>query len=144
MLELAGYDYGKTLIDLMCGGATILIEAALKARNIPHNYLRRDFSFTKINVFDSRVFEIFRENFLSQSNNGVYKIYGIEKFEHHREGAKINCAKAGVDDTVFLNLGDALDYRTYPQESFDMIATNPPYGVRMAIKHGLKNSIHSF
>ncbi|MEM4521789.1 MAG: tRNA (guanine(6)-N2)-methyltransferase [Nitrososphaeria archaeon] len=138
MLELSGWGHDRALIDPMCGGATIPIEAALKARNIPPNYLRRDFAFTKLNFFDSNAYELFRENFLSQSNNGVYKIFGMEKLEHHLQGAKINCAKAGVSDTVFLNLGDALDYRTYPQESFSTVVTNPPYGVRMSLKHGLK------
>lgn len=138
MLELAEWDYGKALIDPMCGSATIPIEAAFKARNIPPNYLRIDFAFAKLNFFDSSVYEVFRENFLKQSNDGIYRIFGIEKFEHHLQGAKINCTKAGVSDTVFLNLGDALDYRTYPQESFSTFVTNPPYGLRMTLKHGLK------
>ncbi|MGB9727636.1 MAG: tRNA (guanine(6)-N2)-methyltransferase [Nitrososphaeria archaeon] len=138
MLMLAEWDCSMPLIDPMCGGATIPIEAALKARHIPPNYLRKDFAFNKIGFLNLQDFENLREKLLSAVNRKVYKIFGMEKYEHHLRGAIMNCSNAGVSDTVFLKLGDATCPKMYPFESFNTIIVNPPYGVRMFPEGGMR------
>ncbi|MEM4713848.1 MAG: THUMP domain-containing protein, partial [Candidatus Bathyarchaeia archaeon] len=56
MLRIGCWTPTKTLIDPMCGGATIPIEAALEAKNIPPNHLRRDFAFLKLKIFNQETF----------------------------------------------------------------------------------------
>lgn len=48
MLELADYGPGETLVDPMCGGGTIPIEAALAARGRSPNAAREDFAFRQL------------------------------------------------------------------------------------------------
>ncbi|MBC7091475.1 MAG: class I SAM-dependent RNA methyltransferase [Nitrososphaeria archaeon] len=138
MLMLAGWDCSMPLIDPMCGGATIPIEAAFKARRIPPNYLRKNFAFHKIGFLNLQDFENLRGKLLSTANRNVYKIFGMEKYERHLRGAIMNCSNAGVSDTVFLKLGDATCPEMYPCESFNTIIVNPPYGVRMVPEGGMK------
>lgn len=138
MLEIAGWGNVKPLIDPMCGGATIPIEAAFKARSIPPNHLRKCFAFQRIRLFNPEAFEALRESFLSASNHNVYMIFGMDKIERHLKGAALNCERAGVGDTVFLHQGDATRPETYPMEHFNTVVVNPPYGVRMSPSGGIR------
>lgn len=114
MLKIAGWESGKSLIDPMCGSGTILIEAALMARNVPN---KRSFAYEKLLNLN------YEEKLLDVS----LKLYGIEKFEKHLQGAVRNAANAGVLDTINLKLGDA----TKMEGEYDFIVTNPPYGLRI-------------
>jgi len=131
MLKISGWTPNKSLIDPMCGGGTIPIEAAFKARNIPPGHLRKNFAFLKLKIFDENEFEKIRSEILSQKRNGEIEIYGMEKFKQHLDGALTNSKKAGVHDIIKFRLGDATKPEDYPQGNFEFIIVNPPYGVRM-------------
>jgi tRNA (guanine6-N2)-methyltransferase len=131
MLEISGWKPEKSIIDPMCGGATIPIETAFKARNMAPNRLRKDFAFLKLKMFDKKEFEKIRMKALSSEKRGVFEIYGMEKFSRHLNGAFKNSEKAGVCETIKFRLGDATKAKDYPKENLEFVVVNPPYGVRM-------------
>ena len=52
ILKLAGWDGSTDFVDPMCGSGTLIIEAALMARNIYPGVFRKEFAFEKWNDFD--------------------------------------------------------------------------------------------
>ena len=132
MLRIGGWRAGKSLIDPMCGGGTIPIEAALKATGIPPGYLRKNFAFLKLKIFTEDDFWDLRSKILSRKAiEHITEIYGMEKFKQHLEGAVKNSEKAGVREAIEFKLGDATKSVEYPEREFDLVVVNPPYGIRM-------------
>jgi len=130
MVKLADWNKNKTLLDPMCGSGTIPIEAALFGRKIPPNKCR-DFAY--FNIFGKQLMKI------AESRENL-EIYGIEKFEKHLRGARMNATNAGVIDTINFSLGDA----TKISGDYDCIITNPPYGLRIARKGIIANLYKKF
>jgi len=130
LLKLSGWSPDRSLLDPMCGGGTILIEAALMARNIPPGSFRREFAFERLRFLDPSLFEEVREEAEAMVNFESYEIMGIEKYRKHVDGAIRNARSAGVLDTVRIIHGDATKWSYEPRP--DYIVTNPPYGLRIA------------
>lgn len=114
MLRIAEWDVRKSLIDPMCGSGTIPIEAALMGRNVPN---KREFAYLKLCDFGIEIKE----------NHPEMELFGIEKFRKHLEGAMRNAESAGVLDIIVFSQGDA----TKLEGVYDVIITNPPYGLRI-------------
>jgi len=132
MLRLSGWKPGKGILDPMCGGGTIPIEAAFKAANIPPGHLRLDFAFLKLKFIDENDFWKLRNRLFAERRcEAPVEIYGMEKFRHHLEGAMRNSEKAGVREFIEFKLGDATKSVDYPDGEIDYVVVNPPYGIRM-------------
>jgi tRNA (guanine6-N2)-methyltransferase len=145
MLRIGGWTQVKSLIDPMCGGATIPIEAALEASGIPPNHLRKDFAFLKLKICSQKDFEKVRaETLAKRKEKGAYAIYAMEKFAKHMQGGIENAKKAGVHEAIKFKIGDATNPRDYPEEKFDLIVVNPPYGLRANPKEGVRKLYESF
>lgn len=136
MLLLSGWKSKDVLIDPMCGGATIPIEAAYIARNIAPNRFRREFSFLKLKMFDLREFENCRERILDSERKTYPEIYGMEKYRAHLKGGIKNAGRAQVLENIRFKLGDATVIHDYPEGDFEFVVVNPPYGTRMIPKYG--------
>lgn len=143
MLLLSRWRPGEGLLDPMCGGATIPIEAALMAWKRAPNRDRRHFNLLRLRLFDVETLQEERERLRERELGGVYHISGLEKFERHLEGALRNVERAGVLETVELRLGDATDPASYPQ-GLRHIVVNPPYGVRMVPKERIRKLYPAF
>ncbi|MEM0095616.1 MAG: tRNA (guanine(6)-N2)-methyltransferase [Candidatus Bathyarchaeia archaeon] len=145
MLKIGGYSSESFMLDPMCGGATIPIEAALEARRIPPGKWRSDFAFLKLKVCSPREFEKFRAEILAEEdlkNSPV--IHAMEKSAKHLKGGMENAKKAGVYETINFKLGDATRVEDYPNVKFDLIVVNPPYGLRANPKEGVRRLYESF
>ncbi|MEM0100736.1 MAG: tRNA (guanine(6)-N2)-methyltransferase [Candidatus Methanomethylicaceae archaeon] len=129
MLMLVEYN-GETLLDPMCGGGTIPIEAAHIARNYPISMFRENYAFKKL-IFYNKIDE---ERILSiiekRINHNIYEIYSMDISEKHIKGAIKNAESAKVIDTIKFIIGDALNKNSYSKINPKIIATNPPYGIR--------------
>ena len=136
MLLLSGWKSRDVLIDPMCGGATIPIEAAYIAGNMAPNRFRRDFSFLRLKMFDVTEFENCREKVLESERETYPGIYGMEKYRAHLEGGIKNAGRAQVLEDIRFKLGDATVIHDYPEGDFDFVVVNPPYGIRMIPKYG--------
>ncbi|WP_457612120.1 tRNA (guanine(6)-N2)-methyltransferase [Methanocaldococcus sp.] len=132
----------ESLIDPMCGSATIPIEGALIKRNIPPGIFReKKYSYQFLKIYGNKILEEVKEEI--SINNNIYPIYGVDKNKKYLEGAKKNLESAKVDDTVNLILGDATKINSI-FNNIDLMVVNPPYGIRMGRKRLIKKLYDNF
>jgi putative N6-adenine-specific DNA methylase len=132
---LSGWKFDEPLLDPMCGGGTLLVEAAAMARGRAPGANRR-FGFEKLKVFDFALWE--KEKKVSQKSPGPsnnLKIFGSDNDPRALNDARRNLAAAGVERWVKLERADVLE-RAAPAPAGVMIA-NPPYGERLGSKDEL-------
>jgi len=134
MLRLGEYR-GQALLDPLCGGATIPIEAAHMARKYPVVLFRKDYYFTKLPLHDPKIESAVRARLLESINKDKYEITCVEISPKHVKGALINLKNALVEDTIKVLNRDSTRTETYRDIKTELIVTNPPYGMRT---HNLK------
>lgn len=127
IVMLSGWKPGEPLLDPMCGGATLLVEAAAMARGRAPG-AKRSFGFEKLAAFDAPLWErIKREESAAKAANPV--LYGSDNDPEVLKAARRNLAAAGVERWVRLEQADILE-RDAPA-SGGVMMMNPPYGERM-------------
>jgi len=128
MVALSGWDATCDLIDPMCGGGTILIEAAMKALNIPAGYYREKFGFYKWLNFDKFTWKkIINE---AAINDDIpIDLYGYDCNPRFLGMAKANVEKARLEDFILLNKRDMRTLK--PVRTPSVLIFNPPYGERL-------------
>jgi 23S rRNA (guanine2445-N2)-methyltransferase len=132
LVMLSGWEPGEALLDPMCGGGTLLIEAAAIARGRAPG-AKRSFGFERLRSFDPALWHGIRSE-TGQAAKGV-KIYGSDTDPAALAAARRNLAAAGVERWVTLEQSDVLE-RTAPAATGVMIA-NPPYGERIGESEAL-------
>ncbi len=129
VLLAAGYTGSEPLLDPLCGSGTIPIEAALIARRRAPGLIR-DFAFRRWPGHDAHRFEAVRARAREQElPRAPAPVVGSDLDSAAIAAALENAARAGVADDVCIEqraLGDAR-----PAPGPGLIATNPPYGVRV-------------
>lgn len=129
IVKLSGWQPGEPLLDPMCGGATILVEAAAMARGRAPGAKRR-FGFENLKAFDSELWERIKKDPSHASNpSQSLQIFGSDNDPRALNDARRNLAAAGVERWVKLERADILE-RIAPTKEGVMIA-NPPYGERI-------------
>ena len=129
MVYLAHIYPDSTLYDPMCGSGTILIEAALMARNIAPG-LRRGFAAEKFGFIPSEVWREERGRAMAQINTDIpFRAVGSDVDPQSISLAMENAKKAGVDGCVSVTLADVKDF--VPTTERGVVVTNPPYGERL-------------
>jgi putative N6-adenine-specific DNA methylase len=132
---LSGWKPEEPLLDPMCGGGTLLVEAAAMARGRAPGANRR-FGFEKLKVFSASIWEKEKRESLKPRNPPqTLQIFGSDSDPRVLGDARRNIAAAGVDRWVKLEQADVLE-RPAPATSGVMIA-NPPYGERIGSKEEL-------
>ena len=130
ILKLAGWSPNEILLDPMCGGGTIALEAALMARRIPPG-IARHFAFERLLIHDAKLWGRLREAALAKRLAEVPA--AIYASDHDPAAVKIALRAfqgAGVVVDVRLKQSDILDLEA-PAEQGVMVI-NPPYGVRLS------------
>ena len=135
IIMLSGWKPEEPLLDPMCGGGTLLVEAAAMARGRAPG-ANRSFGFEKLKIFDRSLLERLKKDLL-QSRNAPQKleILGSDNDPRALGDARRNIAGAGVDRWVKLEQADILE-RAAPAPAGVMVA-NPPYGERIGSKEEL-------
>lgn len=129
MIQLTGWHGECDFIDPMCGSGTLLIEAALIARNMSPGVFRKEYAFEKWNDFDKELFdEIYNDD--STERPMEHKIYGYDNDMKAVNTARINVKAAGLSNDIIIECADFKDFKQ-PQEK-SIIVTNPPYGERIS------------
>ena len=129
ILRLSGWTPEQALLDPMCGGATILMEAVLLARHIAPGLGRR-FAFEKLQSFDSKAWrDLCEASRTAQAAKAAPVMYGSDRDGRALQAARANFDAAGLADAVVLTEADVLDMK--PPAAAGVIVTNPPYGVRL-------------
>ncbi|MBO7052442.1 MAG: methyltransferase [Prevotella sp.] len=135
MILMTGWKGEKDFIDPMCGSGTLLIEAALIARNIAPGVFRKEYAFEKWADFDADLFdEIYNDD------------SGERDFEHHVYGYDIdfkainiatdNIKAAGLSNDITIAQQDFKDFNGITEPA--IIVTNPPYGERISTNNLLE------
>jgi len=128
IVALSGWRPGEALLDPMCGGATLLVEAAAMARGRAPG-AKRAFGFENLKVFDPKLWEQVRQEKPDAAYDGVLELYGSDNDPRALDVARRNLAEAGVERWVKLEQADVLQ-RAAPAAQGVMVM-NPPYGERM-------------
>ena len=129
IVMLTGWRFDQPLLDPMCGGATLLVEAAALARGRAPG-MKRAFGFEKLDSFNSVLWKELREEAAQPVEHAPkLALYGSDADAKALTAARRNLAAAGVERWVTLEASDVLS-RKAPAESGVMIA-NPPYGERI-------------
>ena len=135
IILLSGWKPEEPLLDPMCGGGTLLIEAAAMARGRAPG-ARREFCFEKLKDFDLNLWKkIKNDERNSQIPSTRLQIFGSDNDPRMLGDARRNIAGAGVDRWVKLEQADILE-RAAPAPAGVMVA-NPPYGERIGSKEEL-------
>lgn len=129
ILKLSGWTGEQTLLDPMCGGGTILMEAAhIALRRAPG--LDRRFAFEKLHRFDEARWRAQCEAARTrQIQAAPLAIYGCDKDARAIRTAQTNLDAAGLAKAVSLSQADVLDLT--PPAAEGIVIMNPPYGVRL-------------
>jgi putative N6-adenine-specific DNA methylase len=129
MILLSGWQGDTDFIDPMCGSGTLLIEAALIAKNMAPGLFRKEFAFEKWPDFDADLFDdIYNDE--SQEREFAHKIYGYDIDMKAVNTARMNVKAAGLSDVISVEQQDFKEF-TQPQNK-SIIITNPPYGERIS------------
>lgn len=127
MIKLSGWNGSESLTDPMCGSGTIVIEAAMIAKNILPGEFGRKYSFQNWKNFEKEAFIQLKDQ--KEYRNPGIKIYGSDISRENIDLAYKNAEKANVSDIVQL---DIADFRTLEKRSdSSFLLFNPPYGERI-------------
>ena len=129
MILMSGWKGDTDFIDPMCGSGTLLIEAALIAKNMAPGLFRKEYAFEKWPDFDADLFdEIYNDE--SKEREFEHHIYGYDIDIKAVNTALQNVKAAGLSDTITVRQQDFKDFTQPAQKS--ILITNPPYGERIS------------
>ncbi len=129
MIMMTGWQGETDFIDPMCGSGTLLIEAALIARNMAPGLFRKEYAFEKWPDFDAELFdELYNDD--SQEREFNHHIYGYDIDMKAVNTARMNVKAAGLSADITIEQQDFKDF-VQPKEK-SIIVTNPPYGERIS------------
>lgn len=132
MLLLAGWNGQGDFYDPMCGSGTLLIEAALIARNIAPGIYRKGFAFEKWANFDADLFEDISSDD-SRERDFQHKIYGSDAGFYAVQAANKNIQSAHLQRDIEVKQIRIQELKLAEKHTEGaLIMINPPYGERLA------------
>ncbi|RME14169.1 MAG: RNA methyltransferase [Bdellovibrio sp.] len=139
LLRMAGWSVDKPVIDPMCGSGTILIEAAMMARNLAPGGGRKHFAFQFWKTFKQEAWEkVVQEVMEQEKPRSPFLFYGYDIDKKVLEKAKKNAQRAGVEeDIVFKRQPVSL---LEPPVKEGILIVNPPYGERLGSEEVSKDA----
>lgn len=141
MILLSGYRGKDPFCDPFCGSGTIVIEAALIAKNRAPG-LNRTFAAQKWAWLPSQVWVDGAGEAMDLEFDGEYSIWGGDIDPAAVRIAQDNAVKADVEDLLRFEVADA---RTFSRpEPYGRIVTNPPYGERLMEKQEAEQLYRDF
>jgi len=127
IVQLTGWRPEEPLLDPMCGGGTLLAEAAGIALGIAPGS-GRAFGFERLRSFDARLWQRVKSGAGARRTSAKVAIFGSDVDPRALEAARRNLASAGFGDLARIERADVLE-RPSPA-SAGVLVTNPPYGER--------------
>lgn len=133
MADLGRVRRDSIVRDPFCGSGTLVIESALKARNIAPG-LNRRFAAEHYVFLPKGIFEEARaEARAAQKGDAAFVGYGTDIDPEAVAQAQANAQRAGVAELCHFAVGAVRDFAP---DAADVVLCNPPYGERMADRHG--------
>jgi putative N6-adenine-specific DNA methylase len=132
MLLLAGWNGQSDFYDPMCGSGTLLIEAALIARNIAPGVYRQGFAFEKWADFDADLWDdVYNDD--SRERDFKHKIYGSDAGFYAVQAATKNIQSASLQRDIEVKQIRIEELRLADTNTEGaLVMINPPYGERLS------------
>lgn len=130
-----GWRGDVDLFDPMTGTATIAIEAALIACNIPPNLNRTNFAFEGWNNYDVSILSKVLGEAKEKYKPLTVSIFAKELNSNNLRSARMNINSADMRKSIILDQADF--FKTPPPSDKGCIIMNPPYGERLELQEGL-------
>ncbi|MFZ1290336.1 MAG: THUMP domain-containing protein [Melioribacteraceae bacterium] len=131
MIQLSEWNLNSNFVDPMCGSGTLLIEAAMLAKNIAPNINRKHFGFMDWKDFDKNLFEKVKYELIQNQKKFDYKIIGNDINKNALENAIENAKNVNLIDSIQFEIGDFRNLDLKMDKG--IIITNPPYDERIKI-----------
>lgn len=131
LVLLSWWRFKENFYDIFCGSWTIVIEAAMIAKNIAP-WLDRYFAFENLVLVDKKLVD--EELKLTESKifDWDYKIIASDIDDEVLQKAKNNAKNAWVDDIIEFK---QKDFREYLKEDLKWtLVLNPPYWERLKVE----------
>ncbi|HXB17325.1 MAG TPA: bifunctional 23S rRNA (guanine(2069)-N(7))-methyltransferase RlmK/23S rRNA (guanine(2445)-N(2))-methyltransferase RlmL [Steroidobacteraceae bacterium] len=138
---------GGEFLDPLCGSGTLVVEAALIAGDRAPGLTREYFGFRGWRGHEAPLWERLRAEALARARAGEAStacVRGRDRESHAIRTARENAARAGVAGRVQLEVGALAEAAPLAGPSpgrAGLVATNPPYGVRLEDRAGAR-AIH--
>lgn len=124
--------HGAALVDPMCGSATLLIEAAMMAGNIPPGMLRDYFGFLGWRAHDAGLWEEIKSEARDSINyEGIPEIVGSDIDSKTISIARENIEAAGLSNYISVSQADFFESDNPFRNGPGLVIVNPPYGERL-------------
>lgn len=136
MLLASGWDRQSPVLDPFCGAGTIVIEAALLARNIAPGHTRQ-FSFMNWPNYSATLWKAALAEAKTQTLTTCPPLLASDRDAGVIEAARANAERAGVAANIEFTQR-AVSAIT-PPPGLGWVITNPPYGVRVQAHRDLRN-----
>lgn len=130
LIKKSGWNADCDFIDPMCGSATLLIEAAMLALNIPAGFYRREYGFYTWKNFDRNLWNSVRQEAEIKDDVDV-NFYGSDIEPRFLDMARANVRQARLQD--FIVLEKQKMQVSNPERLPSVVMMNPPYGERLAV-----------
>lgn len=127
---------GASLIDPMCGAATLLIEAVMMAGDVAPGLQRERFGFEHWQSHIPAQWRRLRDEANARAEAGLAamnnKVYGFDQDGRTLAAARANVAAAGFGEHIHLERRSVADLRAQPAYGkAGLLLCNPPYGERI-------------
>ncbi|MGD2027300.1 MAG: class I SAM-dependent RNA methyltransferase [Anaerolineales bacterium] len=130
LVQLSFYQKDRLLIDPMCGSGTILIEAALIARNIAPN-LNNSFAAEDWPNIPREAWQRAREHARGLIDcQGELQLFGYDIDPEMVRASKANAKAAGVHKDIHFEQKAIQDL--WIDQQYGMVISNPPYGMKLS------------
>lgn len=132
IIMLSGWSGQCDFMDPMCGGGTLLTEAAMIACNIPPNLNRDEFGFETWPDFDVDLYEVIENAALKKIKEFHFKIYGSDTDGLAIRKAKENIKNANLSEFIEIKQQDFFSSEKETGRQLHMVF-NPPYDERISV-----------
>lgn len=131
IILMSGWDGKSDFFDVMCGTGTILIEAAMIAKNIAPNINRPSFAFEKWKDWNETLYETIEDSVKSKEIDYKFKIIGFDISNSMVKKAKKNIEISEIE-IIEIYKKDFFDSKKYSDVE-SVLFINPPYNKRIPI-----------
>ena len=131
IILMSEWKADSDFLDPMCGGGTILIEAAMIACNIAPNLNRKEFAFEKWKDWDEELFELIEKSVIKKVVKFDYKIYGYDISGLAIKKAKENIKNAELEINIIVEKRDFFTTKKKNENNLHVLF-NPPYNKRIS------------
>lgn len=133
LIMLSSWEKDTPLVDPMCGGGTIAIEAAMIAKNVPPNLKREEWPFFKWKEYNELDYQKVRKNAIEAiDTDAATKIYAYDKDMSAVRKAEMNSHEIPYLKSA-ISFGRKSFFKLKKPEPSGTLLFNPPYDERMGV-----------